>query len=148
MTKLEMSGMKAGDDDFANVEPVPGRKNRLKLTLGLNTPRMPTELSIRPLPHFISLRQSRLYTTLSRQKAVRPERLTHGIGSAGDCKCRLPCDGQAHSRPAGHRGEAAVSGYRRDAPWTLAAAIKEETSTCLNQSSLMFSSSAAARAAS
>jgi len=39
----------------------------------------------------------------------RPWRVDGGIGSAGDCKCRLPCDGQAHSRPAGHRGEAAVN---------------------------------------
>ena len=64
---------------YATTMPVSGRKNHLDLTLSLNTPRMPTELSIRPQPHFISLRQSRLYTTLSTQNARPAERLTHGV---------------------------------------------------------------------
>jgi hypothetical protein len=61
--------------------PINGRKNRLNLTLSRNTPRMPTELSIRPLPQFISLRQSRLYTTQSRQKCPSAGAINASCGS-------------------------------------------------------------------
>jgi hypothetical protein len=53
-------------DRICDNDASSGRKNRLDLTFSVNTPRMPT--SIRQQPHFISLRQSRLYTTLSTQK--------------------------------------------------------------------------------
>jgi hypothetical protein len=64
---------------YATTTPINGRKNRLDLTLFLNTPRMQMKLSIRPQPHFSIYDSADFAQCCRRKMLVRPGRLTHGV---------------------------------------------------------------------